>query len=165
MKNPIRIRIGTPNAGDAVTQTYTDSTFAEAVAVLQGTHDDDYHRDETVYVVATWPEDTFVPAQGRGRRDVTYKAGEPLFGFAATIYGRGLSFGEMKDAQPSWASMGTCPVEEAELQVDIIQLAIQIAKAANSQPHCPGCVAEFQRRQDREARMLSGPFVPVEVEE
>lgn len=153
--HPVRIRIGSPNNGDSETQTYIDSTFADAVKALQGTHDgeDSYHRDTSVYVVATYAEDITVPAIPHRRREVTYRADEPVFGFQAQVYGRRIAYADVQDAQPSWSSMGSCPVEEAELQSELIQLDIQLAKAANAEPTCPGCVEEITARKARLARL------------
>jgi hypothetical protein len=154
---PIRIRIGSPSNGDPETRTYTDSSFMDAVFALQGCHEDDnsYHRDCSVYVVATYPEDTVVPPASKRHREVTYKAGEPLFGFQAQVYGRRIAYTDMQDAQPSWSSMGSCSVAEAEIQSDLIQLAIQIAKAANAEPTCPGCMEQIAERKARQARLDS----------
>jgi hypothetical protein len=152
---PIRIRIGSPQNGDFDTKTYIDSTFAEAVAALQGTHtpENGYHRDVSVYVVATYPVDTVVPPASNRHREVTYKAGDPVFGFQAQVYGRRIAYTDVQDAQPSWSSMGSCSVEEAELQSSLIQLAIQLAKAANCEPFCADCRIEMQQRSDRVARL------------
>jgi hypothetical protein len=152
---PIRIRIGSQNAGDPETQTYTDSSFAEAVKALQGSHDgdDSYHRDVSVYVVATYGEETHVPAIPHQRREMTYRVGEPVFRFGAQVYGRQIAYGGTRDAQPSWASMGSTSVEDAKIQMSCIQLAIQLAEAANAEPPCPGCAEEMEKRQARQARI------------
>src|SRR5258705_13311048 len=102
----IRIRIGSANAGDYETHTYTNSTFAEAVTALQGQHADgsDYHRRNMVYVVATYRTDH--TEQHGPKRSLERKADEPVFGFEVTVYGRDLSFGGAKDADVARGSMG-----------------------------------------------------------
>jgi hypothetical protein len=49
--------------------------------------------------------------------------------------------------------MGSCPVAEAELQSGLIQLAIQLAKAANAEPSRPGCQGEIAAYNERQARI------------
>jgi hypothetical protein len=159
----IRIRIGSANAGDYETKTFTNSTFGEAVAALQGEHvkpepgdhpeSTGYHRRNMVYVVATYKADWTKEATSARTRTVSYKADEPVFGFEATVYGRDVSFGTYKDAEPAWASMGSVTVEEARLQARIIGLAIELADAANAEPACSGCKSEVDRYAARQARI------------
>lgn len=132
MNYPIRIRIGTEYGQDA--------SFAEAVQALQGKHDG-YHQECSVSVVATYGEDVTVPARP-GRREVTYKQGEPVFGHETKVYGRGNRFGLPKDAQVSWGSMGSLDTYTAQRMVQIHQLALQLAIAANAEPPCPECASE-----------------------
>jgi hypothetical protein len=154
---PIKIRIGSANAGDYETQTYTDSTFNEAVLALQGTHpvEAGYHQDTSVYVVATHAETVTVEGDGRRTRTVTYKAGEPVFGYEAQVYGRGQRWGtgNSKDAQPSWSSKSTGSTDEARLMLAIYDLAVRLAEAANTHPRCTGCIAEETERNERYARI------------
>jgi hypothetical protein len=153
---PVRIRIGSENAGDPETRTYTNSTFAEAVAALQGEHDaeHDYHRRGTVYVVATFAEDH--TEQHGPKRSIARKAGEPVFGCSATIYGREIKFAAWGDAEVSWASGGSMSPDEAELMLTLYRLATEIAKAANAEPICPGCQADVDRYAARAARLAAG---------
>jgi hypothetical protein len=155
---PVRIRIGSENAGDPETRTYTDSTFAEAVAALQGTHAEPisagYHRRETVYVVATYAEDH--DEYHGPKRSIARRAGEPVFGASATIYGRDLKFGGQGDAEVSWASGGSMSPEAAELMLTIYRLATEIARAANAEPFCPACQPELARYAERAARLAAG---------
>lgn len=155
MNYPIRIRIGSANAGDYETKTYTNSTFAEAVAALQGNHygDTDYHRDTNVYVVATYAEDH---TEHHGpKRQIERHAGEPVFGFEVTVYGRRLAYGGSQDAQVSRGSMGSMTTEATQLLINLETLALQLAVAANAEPFCPACQPELDRYAEREARMRS----------
>jgi hypothetical protein len=150
---PVRIRIGNTHAGDYETNTYTNSTFADAVAALQGSHshDGDYHRSVSVYVVATYEQDH---TEHHGpKRQIERKADEPVFGYEATIYGREIAFGGQRDSRPSWASKGAGDTDEAELMLSLYQLAVQIAKAANAEPFCADCQPALDRYAARQARL------------
>jgi hypothetical protein len=151
---PIKIRIGSANAGDYETKTYTDSTFNEAVLALQGTHED-YHRDTGVYVVATYPNTYTETLDRRTGRTTERYAGQPVFGYEAHVYGRGQKYGDSKDAQPSWSSMSTASTEEARMMLGIYDLATRLAEAANTHPRCTGCIAEEAERDERHARIIA----------
>jgi hypothetical protein len=144
----IRIRIGSEYAGDRETETFTDSTFAEAVAALQGMHDG-LHKGETVFVVNTHAETRTAQGDGRTARTLTYQQGEPIFGEEVAIYGRWVFQEHFANAQVGWASGGSMSTEEARLKLELITLAISIAEAANAEPPCAKCEAQ---RAENEAR-------------
>jgi hypothetical protein len=148
---PIRYRIGSYN--DGIYGKYRDATDQQVIKALQGVHEaSGYHRDITVYVVRVWPETTTVPAQGRGRREVTYEQGEPAFGEQVTVYGRGQRYGGPNDAHVSFASGGGTPAEVTAF-IEMLALATGLAMAANANPVCQECAKEAAERQARQDRL------------
>jgi hypothetical protein len=164
MEANIRIRIGSANNGDYETKTYINSTFAEAVAALQGEHavgvaisDTDtaahYHRRVSVYVVATYLADH--DEYHGPKRTIARHADEPIFGFEVTVYGRDLAFGEPRDAEVSRGSMGGMTTDQTRMLIDLETLALNLALAANAEPFCPACRPELDRYAERKARLAA----------
>jgi hypothetical protein len=150
MNANIRIRIGNANAGDYETKTYTNSTFAEAVTALQGTHDK-YHKREMVYVVATYTTDH---TEYHGpKRQIERHVDEPIFGFEVTVYGRDLRYAEYSDCEVARGSMGGMTTDQTRMLIDLETLALNLAIAANAEPTCPGCQPELDRYAERQARL------------
>lgn len=148
--NPIRIRIGSEYAGDRDTQTFTDSTFAEAVAALQGDHSEGHHKDTPVYVVRVHETTHTVEGDCKRTRTVEYKAGEPLFGERVTIYGRRPAWGSVpKDAEVSFGAGGSTSTQEMRDNIAILTLATEIAEAANAEPYCAKCQKEFAEQEEK----------------
>lgn len=142
--NPIRFRIGSEYAGSQETGEFTDSSFAEAVAALQGDHSEEYHRDTPVFVLRVHAETHTVEGDGKRTRTVTYQKGQPVFGERVTLYGRRPSFGTvMKDAEVSWGSGGSISTTEAREQLALMTLATELAEAANAEPPCAKCLAQI----------------------
>lgn len=150
---PLVIRLNSANEGDWETKTYTDATFDEAVAHLQGTHrtyedGSGGHKDNYVYVVATYPE-TFEEEIDSWRNDgrkVTRHAGEPVFGYEARITGRGQKYASHSFCEVGMAS-GTEQTAAARLRLSIYELAIRLAEAANTWPTCEQCLSEEAERE------------------
>ena len=159
MKPRIRIRIGNAyNGDDSATGQFHNATFAEALKALLGVHkppeteadSPGYHSSTLVLVVATYPADT---DEQVGRKTVSHREGEPIFGQEVTVYGRETAWGqpEPRDAQISMGSIGTHDTATAQLRLSLLTLAISLAEAANAEPACPVCAAYAERRAARKA--------------
>lgn len=149
MQYPIRLRIGSPHAGDRATGQYTNATFTEAVAALLGTHSGTgpggYHQRTNVHVVATYAE-AFTeepPKHLRGGKGITRSVGEPVFGHEVTVYGIDTAYGKPKAAQVSAGSIGAMDTTTAALHIDLLTLATNLAVAANTAPVCAVCQADY----------------------
>lgn len=140
---PIRLRTG---------GTYgRDLTDGEAVEVLRGGHRDgaEYHAGDSVHVVRVYPEDvTEVHGFGKNAREVTRKAGDPVFGEEATVYPVGQAYGGPEPAKVSWGSLGAMTTADAAGQLEVFAKAIGLARAANNRP-CARCAADYAARYAR----------------
>lgn len=130
-----------------------DATKQDAINALRGEHPEgDYHHEHPVYVVWAYAEDTEIEVtSGARRRTVKRKKGEPMFGYSVTVYGQGISFGQIRGARVSSASF-TGNTAEATAFYTLFGAAIGLANAAN-QKTCPSCIHEIVEQENRQARI------------
>lgn len=131
-----------------------DATNQDAITALQGEHPEGsyHHHEHPVYVAWVYAEDTETSvSNGARRRIVKRKKGEPMFGYSVTVYGRGISFGQIREARVSSASF-TGDAAEATAFYTLLGTAIGLASAAN-QKSCSVCLHEISEHENRQARI------------
>lgn len=131
-----------------------DATNQDAITALRGEHPEGsyHHHEHPVYVVWVYAEDTETEASsGASRRTVKRKKGEPMFGYSVTVYGKGISFGQIRGARVSSASFSG-NTAEATAFYTLFSTAIGLASAAD-QKSCSVCLHEISERENRQARI------------